>query len=421
MNNEFLPRNGQRPRAPKPYFRRTTPQTLNYQRPSALNTTSQSSDDDPTPALPAVPDPAPKGPRPPKKSLKERWMSLSQKKRIIIVVAAVVLLLCGGFAVYHFFIKDEPVKNTISKKEPTKKQPPAPTTVASSLTGLQVAPEVNQNPVTAVMIENSPDARPQSGLNEAGVVFEAVAEGGITRFLTLWQDTQPENIGPVRSVRPYYVQWLAGFDAAVAHVGGSADALNLIKSQGIKDLDQFHNPGPYWRVSSKVAPHNMYSSIVKLRARQVEKGWNKSEFTGFARKAKEAPSAAPTARTIDFNISSPLYNSHYDYDAATNTYKRSEGGKAHTDANTSAQIDPKVVIGMVMPQGRNGIYTTYNTIGSGTAYVFQDGGVTEGTWTKSSLKSNFTFKDANGNEIKLNPGRTWLTVVGGTDRVNYTP
>ncbi|MCP5939883.1 DUF3048 domain-containing protein, partial [Klebsiella pneumoniae] len=84
---------------------------------------------------------------------------------------------------------------------------PKPTTVANTLTGLQVAPDVNQRPVTGVMIENSTDARPQSGLDQAGVVFEAIAEGGITRFLALFQDTQPDYVGPVRSSRPYYVQW----------------------------------------------------------------------------------------------------------------------------------------------------------------------------------------------------------------------
>ena len=74
-----------------------------------------------------------------------------------------------------------------------------------------------------------------------------------------------------------------------------------------------------------------------------------------------------------------------------------------------------------MPQGRNGIYTTYNTLGSGRAYIFQDGVVTIGNWHKDSNTSNFTFKADDGAEIKLNPGKTWLTVVGGTDRISYKP
>src|SRR5581483_6348891 len=115
-----------------------------------------------------------------------------------------------------------------------------PTTVASTLTGLPVDPSVNKRQVTAVMIENSLDARPQSGLDQAGIVFEALAEGGVTRFMALFQDTQPDYIGPVRSARPYYIQWLLGYDAAYAHVGGSPDALNDITAWHVKDLNQFY-------------------------------------------------------------------------------------------------------------------------------------------------------------------------------------
>lgn len=355
----------------------------------------------------------------PKKSLKERLKSLTKKQWIIIGVVAAVLLAGIGFALYTFVFKDDAPVAKAPQKSQAAKPAPVSTTVANTLTGLQVEPAINERPVTAVMIENSTDARPQAGLNEAGVVFEAVAEGGITRFLTLFQDTAPDYIGPVRSVRPYYVQWAIGFDAAVAHVGGSADGLALVRAN--RDLDQFFNPAPYHRVSNRIAPHNMYSDVNSLRDLQVSKGWSKSSFTGFARKAKEAPSTAPNAKTIDFNISGALYNSHYDYDAASNSYLRSEGGKAHTDERSGQQIAPKVVIGLVMSQGKNGIYTTYNTIGSGAAYVFQDGVVTVGTWAKTANNNQFTFKDGNGAELKLNPGRTWLTVVGSNDRVSYKP
>jgi len=356
-----------------------------------------------------------------KRSLKEWLKHLSTRQRVILIATAVVVLGAMGFGAYYLWFRDapQPVKKAAVKKEAVK--PPAAEPLTSTLSGLPITDAaINDRPVTAVMIENSTDARPQAGLNDASVVFEAIAEGGITRFLTLWQDTAPEAIGPVRSVRPYYLQWLQGFDAAVAHVGGSGDALRLIKDWGVKDLDQFHNTAPYWRVSNRYAPHNMFTSIPKLNELEAQKGFGKPNYTGFARK-KEAASATPNARTIDFNISSPLYNSHYDYEAATNSYLRSEGGKPHTDANSGAQISAKVVVGLVMPQGKNGLYTTYNTIGSGQAYVFQDGIVTIGTWNKADNKSQFTFKDANGAEIKLNPGKTWLTVVGGTDRISYKP
>lgn len=356
-----------------------------------------------------------------KRTFKQRLQALSKKQWAIIGAVALMVIGGGTAAALTLTGDKEPVKKQTITKEAPVAQEPQSTTVPSTLTGLQVDPSVNERQVTAVMIENSMDARPQSGLNKAGVVFEAIAEGGITRFLTLFQDEAPDYVGPARSVRPYYVQWLMGFDAAVAHVGGSGDALALIRSAGAKDLDQFFNPAPYWRVSNRYAPHNMYTSIPKLNELEAKKGFTKSTYTGFARKDKETPSSTPNAQKIDFNISGAIYNAHYDYDATTNSYKRSEGGKPHTDERSGEQLAPKVVVGLVMPQGRNGIYTTYQTIGSGQAYVFQDGTVTIGSWQKDSNTSNFVFKDQSGTPLKLNPGQTWLTAVGGSDRITYAP
>lgn len=357
--------------------------------------------------------PPPSPPR--KKSFKQRLKELTKKQWAVIIAFALILLVGGGFAVHALLTGDEPkpVKRATKKEAPAPPQP-----LVSTLTGLPIADAaVNQRPVTAVMIENSPDARPQSGLNLAGVVFEAVAEGGITRFVTLFQDSEPDYIGPVRSVRPYYIQWLTGFDAGVAHVGGSAQALAMLKEPGSKDLDQFRNPGPYHRVKSRFAPHNMYSSVIKLRELQSQKGFT-SKYTGFARKA-EAKNPAPNAVSIDFNISGALYNPHYDYDAASNSYKRSEGGRPHIDEKSGQQLAPKVVVALTMAQGRNGIYTTYGTIGSGEAHIFQDGVLTKGTWHKNSNKDQFVFKDASGATLKLNPGQTWISVVGGSNRVTF--
>jgi len=351
-----------------------------------------------------------------RRSLKEWFKSRTKKQIIIMCTVAAMLLLGGGYAVYHFFIKgDAPVAK---KQQQTATPAPAPEPLTAKLTGLPITdPSINQRPVTAVMIENSPDARPQAGLSQAGVVFEAVAEGGITRFLTLFQDTTPDYLGPVRSVRPYYVQWLMGFDAAVAHVGGSADALALIKRAGVKDLDQFANPGPYHRISSRYAPHNMYTDVAKLRARQIEKGYTSSNYTAWPRKGDEK-NPTPNATSIDFNISGALYNSHYDYDAASNTYKRSEGGKPHMDER-AGQLAPKVVIGLVVPQGSNGIYTTYQALGSGEAYIFQDGVLTKATWHKGNETGQITFAGSNGAPIKFNPGQTWITALGSSTRITF--
>lgn len=357
---------------------------------------------------------------------KKRWWNrfgdwfkdLSKGQKALVIV--LVLLLLGGIGggLYALLSGDNPVEE-VSKKEV---RPPVPTTVASNLTGLQVEPELNEKPVTGVMIENSVDARPQAGLYDAGVVFEAIAEGGITRFLALYQDTAPESVGPVRSARPYYLDWNQGFDAAYAHVGGSPEALQRIKNEDIKDLDQSFNANYYQRVSNRYAPHNVFTSIAQLNELEKAKGYGKSNFTSFPRK-KEQPSPQPTAKSITFNISSARFNVQYAYDAASNSYLRTLGGQPHTDEKTNKQIAPKVAIAMVMNYGiaRDGKHSIYNTIGNGQVYIFQDGAVTQGTWQKTGPSQQITFTDAAGAPIKLNPGQTWITAVNNTGSVTYQP
>lgn len=372
-----------------------------------------------------------------------RW-TVSKKKLIIISVVLALLLVAGGTAFALTRSEPAPVKKPVVTKKKVVATP-APKPIVSPLTGLVVTAEQRDLPVIGVMIENSPNARPQSGLKEAGVVYEAIAEAGITRFLALYQENHAANVGPVRSARPYYLDWAMAFDAAYAHVGGSPDALQRIKEIGVKDMDQFFNPSAYHRITARFAPHNVYTSIGQLTDLAKSKGYDKSTFTSFPRKAEQpykaptpTPEPSPNAKTkttakptatdtrtpansIDFGISSAFYNAHYDYDAATNTYKRSEGGAAHMDAVTNTQLDPKVVIALAMPYGlmADGFHSAYTTIGSGTMFLFQDGTVTSGVWSKGEPKEQFVFKDDAGKILTLNPGQTWISVVGNPANVSY--
>lgn len=361
-------------------------------------------------------------PTPPKKKrFKFKKPDLTRKQWIIAILMGLLVVGLLSFLTWKIFAKEKPAVKT----EPPvvqKEEPPQPTVYYSKLTGAAVSEAQSNLPVTAVMIENSPDARPQSGLKDAGVVYEAVAEGGITRFLTLFQEAQPDYMGPVRSVRPYYLDWLVPFDAPVAHVGGSAEALAQIRAEGIKDLDYAFNSSAYQRVSSRYAPHNVYTSRANLLGLHNAKGWNTSSFTGWARKEEKA-SATPTAKSIDFSISGFLYNPHFDYDPVTNSYKRSQAGKPHIDEKSGVQISPKVVVAIVLPKGihPDGVHTTYNTFGSGKAYFFQDGVVTEGIWEKKDRKSEMRFGDANGAVFALNRGNTWISAVGEAGSVTYAP
>lgn len=363
----------------------------------------------------------PKQKRNPFKTICSWYKHLSKKQKVLFITACLVVL--GGAITGTVLALNNPPAPTpkpVVKKEEPKKEAPKPITEAGRLTGLQIDPALNKRPVTGVMIENSPDARPQSGLTAAGVVFEAIAEGGITRFLALYQDAQPDYIGPVRSVRPYYLDWLQGFDAPIVHAGGSGDALAKIRNDKLKDLND--HKSYFERVRSRYAPHNLYTSSAKLDAYAASKGYTSSTFDGFVRKA-DKKLATPTAKAIDLNISGFYYNPHYDYDAASNTYKRSMQGKPHNDEKSGNQISPNVVIANVMQYSiidREG-HSGYNTIGSGKSYIFQDGDVTIGTWEKTSSKSQITFKDANGVDLPINAGQAWITAVASADRVKYVP
>lgn len=333
-------------------------------------------------------------------------------KKLVISISVVLAVLIGGVIATAIYLSHQkPVEIQAKVERPTP--PPEPPKYYSPLTGSLVATEaITQQAVTGIMIENSPDARPQSGLKDSGVVFEAIAEGGITRFLALYQEQKPQLIGPVRSVRMYYVDWVAAFNASVAHIGGSSEALKEVRNGNYRDIDQFFNAGSYWRATDRYAPHNVYTSFERLDALNASKGYTTSVFTGFTR--KDSKTAEPiTASSIDVTISSFLYNSHYDFDATTGLYNRSQAGAPHTDRE-AGQISPRVVIVMKIPETlvfEDGYRQQLATIGSGTAYIFQDGTAQEVTWTKASKTEQITFTDAEGKDVPLARGQTWLTAV----------
>ncbi len=312
------------------------------------------------------------------------------------------------FVLYHQPVKKEPVVLVVKKEVK-----PEPVKYYSPLTGNLVADEAaTKQAVTAVMIENSPDARPQSGLKDSGVVFEAIAEGGITRFLVLYQQEKPQLIGPVRSIRLYDVDWVAAFNASIAHVGGSAAGLAEVRNGSYRDIDQFFNAGSYWRAADRYSPHNVYTSFARLDALNIAKGYTTSTFTGFTRIDGKA-SDVPTATQIDIKISSALYNSTYAYDKTTNTYLRSQAGAPHADRE-QGQLAPSVVVAMKVDEStvmQDGKREAIITVGSGAATIFQNGTVQEVTWHKASKTDQVTYTDAAGKDVPLIRGQTWIAAV----------
>ncbi|MEX0748528.1 MAG: DUF3048 domain-containing protein [Candidatus Saccharimonadales bacterium] len=333
-----------------------------------------------------------------KRFLKKHWKPL---------VATLVILVVAGSA-WALQLKPESNGNRIDRN--TSSQEEAPITEAAPLTGIEVTPDIARQPVTAVIIENSPNARPQSALNAADIVFEAVTEGGITRFLAFFQQQNPGKIGPVRSLRPPFLDWIMGFDAPFAHVGGSAQALQLAAQRGAKSLNQFSNGDAYYRSNDRVAPHNMYTSISSLRALQKSRGYKPSSFKKIPR-SDDAPAAEPVATRITVDFSSSLYQAQFHYQAENNSYSRYLAGSPHIDRETGEAIETKNVIIIKMPSRQNGQYVEMDTIGSGDAVLFKDGTSRNIRWRQSSYNDRIELLDGEGAEIKLNRGKSWFSIL----------
>jgi hypothetical protein len=383
---------------------------LNNIQPKDVNQTLYSQPDiKPSTSMPTY---APSSP----KNKKRRLPKLTKKGWILLMLLLVVLS-----AAIYYFLQKEPESNSnntvVTQKEEKKEIPPPPPT--SKLTGMVLTnADLAKRPVTGIMIENSSAARPQSGLLQADMVFEAVAEGGVTRFMATYQESTPDYIGPVRSSRPYYLDYILALDGSYGHVGGSPEALQDIKTLGVKDLDQFSNANGYYRISSRSAPHNMYTDFTRIDAMNQQKGYTSSEFVPFERKI-DVPQT-PTAKLINFSLSGPNYNPTFTYDPVSNSYLRSQAGGPHTDFRSGEQISSKVVVALVVNKSSNGYNAIYQTSGNGKVYVFQDGIVSEGTWSKADRKAGLVLKDKYGLPLKLTAGKTWVTLVGSPNEVRYS-
>ncbi len=342
------------------------------------------------------------------------------RTRYIAIFAVIIVVIAAAGAWYILYAQHKPVSMDIPKPKVAPKPTP-PAKIYSPLTGMEV-PDLatTKREVTAIMIENSPDARPQSGIKDAGIVYEAIAEGGITRFVCLYQEARPGLIGPVRSVRPYYIEWTASYNPAYAHVGGSRRALETVRNGEYKDLDQFFNANAYYRSDDRYAPHNVYTTFDRLDALNKSKGFNESSFTGLPRK-DDRPIATPNASSINVDISGELYNSAYTYDKPSNSYARQQDGAPHLDRE-AGQIAPKVVAVIKVPIAigeEDGYREQIDTNGSGPADIFQDGTVTEGKWVKDGAKGQLSFTDSAGKPLALNRGQLWVTAIGTDHDVTW--
>lgn len=291
--------------------------------------------------------------------------------------------------------------------------------VAGPLSGQPVSRNVaNRRPI-AVMVDNfSPDARPQSGLDKASLVFEALAEGGITRFMAVYLEQDAPKIGPVRSTRLYFNSWAAGLGVIFGHDGGNVDALQQLPSlTSIYNEDANRVSGPFWRTTNRLAPHNEYTSTGGLRSYADTHGASTTGSAVSLPHKSDAPvSQRPSHFTLNIQFSYGDYNVTWKYDPSANDYLRSMGGVPHLEAETGKQLRARNVIVMYTTETSASDPFTPGSIhlateGSNTAVVYQDGQAIEGTWSKPTVGSPLQWLNRQGQPIKLNKGVTWVEVV----------
>lgn len=291
----------------------------------------------------------------------------------------------------------------------------------SNLDGVEYPTELaNRRPI-GVMVENHPDARPQFGMTRASVIYEAVAEGGITRYLLVFGPKDAERVGPIRSARTYYVDWALEYDAMYAHAGGAANALAKIRGdKTIDNMDMLGKP-VMWRQrrGNESSEHTLYGNTVMMRSYSVDVGWKQtSDFIPWTfspdTRTTEERQAAATASSITIPYGGS-YTVSYTYDPATNMYARTLAKKADVDAFTNEPITPTNII--VQTMARTNIESAGKTVGDltlygkGKALVFSGGTVIEAEWRKEGERKRTKYYNAAGEEIALRAGQTIVTVV----------
>lgn len=355
--------------------------------------------------------------------LKDVWWSMRHSKTAKIlggITASLILLLAILFGLLSYYDKlpwsdrsDEPISDSASDNRTTP--------LATENAKFQTVP-------IAVMIENLVTIRPQAGLSQADIVYEALVEGGITRFLAIYTTTEPiTKIGPIRSTRTYYVDWAEEYGGIFAYVGGSPEALGMTNtSEYLTDLNQFYHAQYYYRDDVILAPHNLFSNSELFSYALRDLALRPPTSTDPThRTTKTEPSADElpvTQAPITIDYSNSDYVVAWRYDPSNNVYRRLNGGGEHRDANTNEQLSARTIIvqrvSTTLLEAATG-RLDLETQGEGSALLFQDGKVRVGTWIKTERGQRTIWLDETGEQWQTNAGTTWIEVVTSDTPITY--
>lgn len=357
-------------------------------------------------------------------------------RRHLIVCVLLVLSSCGG--------------GQAPPPSSTKKPSPPPKPVFCPLTGVETSRDFPiTRPALGVKIENSVAARPQVGLDKADIVYEELAEGGITRFLAIFHCSDPESLGPIRSARMVDPDILLEYAPVLfAYSGANPLVLDKVrKTKGVIDLRHGNHGDAYRRERGRRAPHDLFSSSDRLRTLDDAKGVSGSPATGLvfdaaatttatatapsskkttssppSKKAASSPSPSPSpiqvpALSVRFDFSGISNQVRYSYDAGSRSYLRSHGETPHNSGSGKQVAVVNVVIlkvkvseGDIRDAAGNASPEIVVT-GAGEATVLRGGLVVTGRWTRRSLAEKTTLVDPSGKPIKLLPGTTWIHLI----------
>ncbi|WP_243290973.1 DUF3048 domain-containing protein [Bacillus sp. FJAT-47783] len=290
------------------------------------------------------------------------------------------------------------------------------------LTGLPSKVKVDTRPY-AVMVNNHPKARPQSGLHQADIVYELLAEGHVTRFLAIFQSEQPEVIGPVRSARDYYIDLSKGYDALYVSHGWSPSAKEKLTSGEADYLNGlFYDGTLFWRDDTRKAPHNSYISFANMEKGAEKKGYSTTEEVPpipFAKENVNDSGSAMPEFTVQYD-DSPTWTIQYEYDDELARYKRYSGDELTVDRDTK---DPVLISNIFVVEMEHKIIDNYgrrniDVYTGGNGYLFQHGQMREVEWKNIDGR---ILPYENGDPVPFVPGRTWINVVPDLNKMLRLP
>lgn len=336
---------------------------------------------------------------------------------VLVLMVALVLTVagCGGKTADAPPVVEEndpePLP-AVPEPEPEPEKPPAKP-YAFPLTGIGTDEEAKTRPI-AVLVENSPRARPQDGLHKADLVYEILAEGEITRFVAVYQSQEADVIGPVRSLRPYYAQIGHGLDAMIVHAGWSQEAINYVREHKLAHFDQVYGDhNYYWRDNSRKKPHNLYTKTELIREgaekKKYRKEWNEVKLL-FHPDGEEWPAIeGEPAKSVTVHYIAG-YHVGYEYDETEGRYNRLLKGEPHVDKTSGDRLKADNILVLYAKHkildnvGRRQVDVT----GPGSGYLIQKGVMREIVWER---KEGAIRPYIDGEEVPLVPGQTWIQIV----------